>query len=65
MATNLNLDDRLIKAAVRLGRHRSKREAVNKALEAYVEQLRRLEALRALGTFDFEPGYDYKQTRSA
>jgi Arc/MetJ family transcription regulator len=65
MATNLNLDDSLIKAAVRLGRHRSKREAVNKALEAYVEQLRRLEALKALGTFDFEPGYDHKRARSA
>ncbi|MBU0608696.1 MAG: type II toxin-antitoxin system VapB family antitoxin [Armatimonadetes bacterium] len=65
MATNLNLDDSLIEAAVRLGRHRSKKEAVNKALETYVDQLRRLEALRALGSFDFDPDYDYKQARSA
>ena len=65
MATNLNLDDRLIRAAVRLGRHRSKREAVNKALEAYVAQLQRLESLKALGSFDFDPDYDYKRARSA
>jgi len=65
MATNLNLDDRLIKAAVRLGRHRSKREAVNKALEAYVAQLQRVEALKALGSFDFDSDYDYKSARSA
>ncbi|MDP6386728.1 MAG: type II toxin-antitoxin system VapB family antitoxin, partial [Planctomycetota bacterium] len=54
MPTNLNLNDELIRKAVRLGRHRSKREAVNRALEAYVAQLQRLESLKALGTFDFD-----------
>lgn len=65
MPTNLNLNDELIRKAVRLGGHRSKREAVNKALEAYVAQLQRLESLKALGTFDFDPDYDYKLARSA
>ena len=65
MPTNLNLNDELIRKAVRLGRHRSKREAVNRALEAYVAQLQRLESLKALGTFDFDPDYDYKLSRLA
>jgi Arc/MetJ family transcription regulator len=65
MPTNLDLNDELIRKAVRLGRHRSKKEAVNKALEAYVAQLQRLESLKALGTFDFDPDYDYKLARSA
>jgi Arc/MetJ family transcription regulator len=65
MPTNLDLNDELIRKAVRLGRHRSKKEAVNKALEAYVAQLQRLESLKALGTFDFDPDYDYKLARSS
>jgi Arc/MetJ family transcription regulator len=36
MATNLLLDDELIKKAVKLGNHKTKRDAVNAALEEYV-----------------------------
>ncbi|HEY2967851.1 MAG TPA: type II toxin-antitoxin system VapB family antitoxin, partial [Casimicrobiaceae bacterium] len=39
MATNLDLDDKLIEAARRLGRHRTKRDAVTRALEEYVQWL--------------------------
>src|SRR5882672_5923238 len=40
MATNLDLDDKLIDAARRLGGHRTKRDAVTRALEEYVRWLR-------------------------
>lgn len=36
MATNLALDDRLINAAVKFGKHKTKREAVNAALQEYI-----------------------------
>jgi hypothetical protein len=36
MATNLLLDDRLIKEAVKLGKHKTKRDAVNAALQEYI-----------------------------
>ena len=42
MATNLDLDDKLIEAARRLGRHRTKRDAVTRALEEYVQCVRGL-----------------------
>ncbi len=65
MATNLHLDDELIELAVQLGQHRSKKDAVNAALRNYVDHLRRLEALREFGTFDFDEDYDYKARRTA
>ena len=65
MATNLNLDDALIRAAVKLGHHKTKRDAVNAALSEYVAHLKRLNAVKHFGTFDFDDDYDYKQARSA
>lgn len=54
MATNLGLDDELVEAAVELGCHKTKKEAVNAALEEYV-RTRRLTAFLALeGTVDFD-----------
>ena len=37
MATNLALDDILIRKAQELGKHRSKKEAVNAALKEYIQ----------------------------
>jgi hypothetical protein len=36
---------------------------VNEALKEYVEQRKRDRALDWLGTFDFDPLYDYKRER--
>ena len=63
MATNLGLDDKLIVAAQRAGKHKTKKEAVNAALEEYVRQRKRMELIDAFGTFDFDPAYDYKAER--
>lgn len=63
MATNLNLDDDLIATAVRLGRHASKRDAVDAALRAYIDQLARVASLASFGTFDFDPAYDPAKDR--
>jgi Arc/MetJ family transcription regulator len=63
MATNLALDDKLIVAAQRAGKHKTKKEAVNAALEEYVRQRKRMELIDAFGTFDFDPAYDYKAER--
>lgn len=65
MATNLNLDDDLIAQAVQLGKHPSKREAVNTALREYVASLERLKVVDAFGAFDFDDEYDHKRARAA
>jgi Arc/MetJ family transcription regulator len=63
MATNLGLDDKLIEEARKIGRHKTKKEAVTAALEAYVRHGKQLRILEATGTFDFDPQYDYKAER--
>ena len=64
MATHLQNDDELIEKAIKLGAHKTKREAITKALEDYVGRLERLEIVNHFGTFDFDPTYDYKKERS-
>jgi Arc/MetJ family transcription regulator len=63
MATNLALDDKLIEEARRLGDHKTKKEAVTKALEEYIRLHRQQKILEDFGTVDFDPAYDYKAAR--
>jgi Arc/MetJ family transcription regulator len=63
MATNLQLDDRLIEEAVALGNHRTKKAAVTQALSDYIRHLRQERILDLFGKVEFDPGYDYKRQR--
>jgi Arc/MetJ family transcription regulator len=63
MATNLALDDKLIRAAQKAGGHRTKKAAVTAALEEYVQRRKQLEVQTLFGTVDYEEGYDHKQGR--
>ena len=63
MATNLALDDRLVEAAKRLGKHRSKRDAVNEALAEYVARRKRRRVLTLFEKAEWDPRYDYKAER--
>ncbi len=63
VATNLNLDDKLIEQARRAGDHRTKREAVNAALQEYIQRRRQLRILDLAGSIDYDPADDYKAER--
>jgi len=65
MPTNLAIDDNLIQEAQKLGRHRTKKEAVTAALDEYVKRRRQLEVLSLFGTIDYDKRYDYKKERRA
>jgi Arc/MetJ family transcription regulator len=63
MPTNLDIDDQLIEEAKKLGHHKTKKAAVNAALEEYVRR-RNVEGLIELfGTIDYYDDYDYKRER--
>jgi len=64
MPTNLAIDDKLIEDARRIGKHRTKREAVNEALREYVQHRKQLEVLDLFHTVDIDPSYDYKKQRN-
>ena len=64
LATNLELDDRLIRQAVKLGGHRTKKAAVTQALLEYVSHLKQEGILDLFGKVDFEADYDPKRQRA-
>lgn len=63
MPINLALNEKLIEEAVRMGNHRTKREAVTTALQEYIKMQRRLGLLDLAGTIEYDPNYDYKADR--
>jgi hypothetical protein len=65
MPTNLAIDDRLIEEAKKLGKHRTKKEAVTAALDEYVRRHKQMEIISLFGTVDFDPSYNYKRERRA
>jgi hypothetical protein len=63
VATNLAIDDKLINEARRIGKHKTKKEAVSAALKEYVDRRKQLQILELSGTIDYAPTYDYKKMR--
>ena len=63
MATNLQIDDKIIQKAVKLGGHKTKKAAVSKALIEYVQNLEQQKILSMFGTVEYDPEYDYKRQR--
>ncbi len=59
----LHIDDSLIEEARRIGGHKTKKEAVTKAVTEYIAQRKRLAILDAFGTIDCDAEYDYKADR--
>ncbi len=63
MATNLAIDEDLLREAVRLGKQRTKKATVNEALREYIQRRQRQQAVELFGTIDFDPRFDYKAER--
>lgn len=64
MPTNLAIDERLLQEAQRLGKHATKRETVNAALDEYIRRRKQIALLSLFGSVDYDPRYDYKRERS-
>ena len=63
MPTNLDLDDRLIEEARKLGRHRTKKETVTAALDEYIQRRKQQGILALFGTIEYDDAHDYKSER--
>ena len=64
MPTNLNIDDSLLDKAVILGKHKSKREAVNTALAEYVKLRKQMRVKEFFNSIDYDKSFNYKKQRS-
>jgi hypothetical protein len=60
MPTNLAIDDRLIEQAQKLGRHKSKKDTVNAALDEYIRRRKQVALIPLFGTIEYDPSYNYK-----
>lgn len=65
MPTNLAIDDSLLEEAQQLGKHRTKRETVNAALDEYIRRRKQQEILSLFGKIEYQDGYDYKRERKS
>ncbi|MBV8206034.1 MAG: type II toxin-antitoxin system VapB family antitoxin [Acidobacteria bacterium] len=63
MATNLDLDPRLIEEAREAGGYKTKKEAVTAALQEFVRRRKQMKIIDLFGSIDFDPAYDYKAAR--
>jgi Arc/MetJ family transcription regulator len=63
VATNLQIDDKLLNKALKIGRRRTKKATVTEALEEYIRRREQMRILQTFGTVDFDPAYDYKAQR--
>ena len=63
MATNIELDERLVSKAMRLGGMKTKKEAVNEALSEYVQRREQLKVIELFGTVEYDDKFDYKRQR--
>jgi len=63
VATNLELDDRLLAEAVKIGGQATKKAAVTEALQEYIARRKQARIADLFGTIDYDPRYDYKAQR--
>lgn len=64
MRTNIVLDEKLIREAMKLAGVGTKREAVHVALARFVQSGRQKRLLELKGTGGLRADYDYKRTRT-
>ena len=63
MPTNLAIDDNLLEEAKIIGKHKTKKAAVNEALREYIQRKKQFEVTRLFGSIEYDESYDYKQQR--
>jgi Arc/MetJ family transcription regulator len=64
MPTNLALDDNLIRQVTKLGKFKTKKDAVNTALREYTQRHSQAALIDLFGKIDYHEGHDYKKLRT-
>lgn len=63
MATNLSIDPDLLDRALEVSGEKTKKAAVTKALQEFIQRRDQKRILELFGTMDWDPTYDYKAAR--
>ena len=65
MATNLAIDNQLLKEALLVSGLKTKKDTVNIALKEFVNRRKQKEILELFGKLDPDQDYDYKKGRES
>jgi hypothetical protein len=64
MATNLSLDPDLLERALEVSGERTKKAAVTRALEEFIQRRKQKRLLDLMGKLEWDKSFDYKAGRS-
>ena len=64
MATNLNIDDELLKQAYQISGLKTKKETVNLALKEYIKRYKQKQFLNFINKVEYDENFDYKKMRN-
>ena len=64
MATNLAIEDELLRRALEVGGEKTKKATVNKALREFVARREQQRILELFGTLEWDEDFDYKRERA-
>ena len=64
MPTNLQIDDRLLNKARKIGGFRTKKDTVNQALTEFLQRRKQRAIGDLFGTVDFLSDFDHKKLRA-
>ena len=63
MPANLAIDEKLTNEAVKIGKHKTKKAAVNEALKEYILKRKQMMIREAFGKIKYDESYNYKKQR--
>ena len=64
MATNLAIDDDLLRKAQGIAGIKTKKDTVNIALKEFIQRRKQEEIINIFGTVEYDLNYDYKTLRA-
>jgi hypothetical protein len=64
MATNLDIDPRLVEQALAVSGERTKKAAVTRALQEFIARHRQKRVLALVGQLEWDDTFDYKAERN-
>ncbi len=64
MPINLNINKDLLEKAVLIGKHKSKNDAINTALEEYIKLRNQMRIKELFNKIEYDKKYNYKKQRS-
>lgn len=64
MATNLAIDNTLLKTAQSIANLKTKKDTVNLALKEFIQRREQAKVIDLFGTVEYDEDYDYKKQRN-